>query len=106
MTEFEDLTRKQQLIIDARIAAEKELGRKPTLAEVADRAYDDCSPSYTRTTLGKYSDVLETRQKTDELVADGEGHYLFELSADDTWEAIRLLPEELSQKVYEQVRER
>lgn len=105
-TPFEELTRKQQLIIDAHISAEEELQRSPTLDEVAERAYDDCDNSYVHYTLGKYGDTLRARGRDNAVpVTDGEGSYAFELGSTDTWKAIRMLPEELSQKIYDQVRQ-
>lgn len=104
--EFEELERKQQLIIDSWVAIEDETGRDPTLTEVADRAYDTCSTTYVTYVMDKYGDLLDERRNTmSEPIADGEGQYVFELGTSDTWKAIRLLPEELSRKIYNQVRE-
>lgn len=106
MTEYSDLTRNQQLIVDSYVEAERQLGRDPTLDEVADRAYDTCDNSYVWYVMDNYGEVLDNRRRdTQVIAADGEGSYLFELGSTDTWKAIRLLPEELSQKIYDQVRE-
>lgn len=107
MNRFEDLTDKQQQIIEAYVQAERELDREPTLEEVSDRAYETCKPAYVReTAVVNYPDVLARRRNTmKKAVTDGEGSYVFELAVSDTWRLIRLGPEGVSEKIYDQIRE-
>lgn len=100
--DYEDLTQKQKEIIDAYISLYREQG-EPTPTQVSSRV--DSTASYCHKVLDQYEELAEKRRSTAmTVVADGEGHFDLRLSETDTWRAIKLLPDELSKKIFEQVK--
>lgn len=97
---YHHMTDKQQAVCDAIV---EKRGEHWTYQMIADEV--GCSPATVGNTLRRYPHVIEQRRSTMRVAADGgEGAYDITLRSDEVFKAIKLLPEELSQKFFDQVR--
>lgn len=97
---YTDLTDKQQAVVDEYISRD---GNNRNNKDVAHEA--GCTPSYVSYVRNNFPHILEERDSTMRTVAaDGEGHYDVTIGTTDAFKMIKLLPEELSKKIYDQVR--
>lgn len=97
--DYGDLTNKQRSIVDGIIDADVDA----TDASIADAV--NCSGSYVAYVRDNFPHIIDERRGTMAVTTDGgQPHYTIQLNADDAWKAIRLLPEDLSETIYRQVR--
>lgn len=97
--DFESLTRKQRNTVEAIIAAD------PGATNIAIAEDAGISDSYVEYVRENFPHILDERRGAMSVVADGGNPtYEVELSGDDVWKAIRLLPDDLSTKIFRQVR--
>lgn len=98
--EYGDLTPKQKRVVEEIISRRDGEYVKANVARDA-----GCRGSYVTYVEDNFPHIIEQRRSTMRTpVADGEGSYTFELGASDTFKVIRTLPDELSRKVYDQIR--
>lgn len=95
--DFESLTQKQRNTVEAIL----KLGPEATGQEIADEA--GVNESYTHYVRDHFPHIIDSRRTNRKLAADG-GSYQVALTPDQAWKAIRLLPEELSETIFRQVR--
>jgi len=97
--DYESLTDKQQEAVDALVEADAEA----TQAAIA----AGCSvvPSYLAYVQDNFPHLIRGRSTATRVAADGSGGgYTIELSPEQAWACIDLLPEELSRTIFNQVR--
>jgi hypothetical protein len=97
--DWEDLTDKQQNVVQA---LESE-GRDSADSVIAETA--GCSDGYVAYVRDNFPHIIRERTRTMTAAADGgQGQYNIVLGSDKAWRIIRILPEELSQDIWRQVR--
>lgn len=97
--DYEDLKPQSRKAVDALVRADHDY----TISQVAEEAgVSDRMIPYVE---DNFPHIIERRRNAMRTVAaDGEGGYEITLGMTDTWRVIRLLPEELSEKIFDQVR--
>jgi hypothetical protein len=97
--DYESLTDKQQEAVDALIEADADDSQAAIAA--------DCSvvPSYLGYVRDNFPHIIRGRSTAARVAADGSGGgYTIELSPEQAWACVDLLPEELSRTIFNQVR--
>lgn len=97
--EYELCTPKQKACID--VAVEDDYATKSDAAKEA-----GVSPTYFNTVATEHSDIIEYRKTAMRYATDGSGQSEFvdvRFTDDEAFKAIRILPAELSQVVYQAV---
>lgn len=98
--DYESLTQKQKNTIEAILESEVDAANE----EIA--AIAGVSDSYVNYVEENFPHIVNRRRGTMQVAADGgDPHYEVSLASQDVWKAIRLLPDELSNKIFRQVRE-
>lgn len=96
---YESLTQKQRNAVDAIV----ELGITTDSETIAREA--GISDSYVSYVKENFPHIVNNRRGANLVSADGgEEMYTIQLPATDVWKAIRLLPQELSESIFKQVR--
>lgn len=97
--DYESLTSKQKAIVNEAVDAESDT----TNEEIAKEA--GTSIAYAAKTRKQFKHIVDGRRGTlREVAADGEGSYTFTLGVTETFQVMRILPDELSRRIYDQVR--
>lgn len=95
------MTEKQQAVCDEIVERRGEHWTYEMIAEEV-----GCSPATVGNTLKRYPHVIEQRRSTMRVATDGGGGvYDVRLTSDDLFKMIKSLPPELSQKLWNQVRQ-
>lgn len=113
MTEFADMTAKQQKIVKSFWKLRRENnGRNPTNVSVAEEAYDTCSDEYVRQVKKKFkqhfiAEPMEVQKELSEQT-DRSGEVFaanVQSDGDEDWAflAIRHFPEQQAREVYDQL---
>lgn len=98
---YEHLTDLQRAVVDAIVDRR---GGTYTTQEIGDIA--QCSPSTVTYAEQNFPHASEQRRSTmRQPVADGEGHYEVRLAETDAFKMVRMLPDELARKLYDQIRQ-
>lgn len=95
--DFESLTTKQRNTVNAIVESQVDA----TGMEIAEEA--GVNESYVYYVRDNFPHLIDERRSTRQIAADG-GSYQVALTPDQAWKAIRLLPEELSETIFRQVR--
>lgn len=97
--DYESLTDKQRAVVNAVVATEGN-GRRVDIAERAN--VDESYVDYVRE---NFPHIIDNRLNTMQAKPDGGTMaYTVRLTDDEVWRAIRLLPDSLSETIFEQVR--
>ena len=97
--DFESLTQKQRNAVEAILETPPDAPR----VEAAEKA--GVAESYIAYCEENFPHIINERRGAMQVATDGgKQTYEVELTADEAWKAIRLLPDELSERVFRQVR--
>ena len=98
--DYESLTKKQKSVVDSII----QLKVEATQEEIAENA-GGVSPTYVIYVRDNFPHIIDERRAIQNAATDGgEETYTFQFTSDETWKAMQLLNEPLSQKMWKQVR--
>ena len=97
--DFESLTEKQKRGVEAIVSTDVDA----TYQEIAEKA--GINDSYVKYIRDNFGHIIQQRRKTMmQPVTDGEGSYTIQLGITESFQVIKILPDELSRKIYDQIR--
>lgn len=98
---YEDLAPKSKAVVDAIVDSRD---GNVTQTEIADNA--NCTDTHVTYVKSNFPHIIEDRNQTMRVAADGgEGVYDVAFTPTETFKAIKLLPEDLSKKMFNQIRQ-
>lgn len=97
--DYESLTAKQRNVVDAIIEEDVDT------ADINIAEGRNFTPSYVGYVRKRFPHIISERRGVQQVATDGgEARITLELTESETWQAIQLVGDELSQKIYRQAR--